>query len=352
MKKFADMYIGTLLVVFVAFFLVIMAMFSSQHGFAEESVTGDVYQPSSLIFPDLPDSHWAKGDIELLYQVQAFKEKEGESFRPEDPVTRAEFIQMIMGAKGIPPLLAIGKQTFVDVPADTWYYPYVEAAYSIGITHGDHPGQKNTFRPNDPITREELMVMAIRARGNFWQAESIPWQEVSRELARFKDQRDISDWARDDMAYAARVGMTLGYAEPDGTFTLRPQRLTTRAEAAVYANRGVYQLRKDNQQHLVVNGFPVYYRELKTMEATAYTAGETGVGHWTATGWYVRKGIVAVDPRIIPYGTHMYIEGYGFAVAADRGSAIKNNKIDLYVPTLQEAYQFGRQYNVKVYILD
>ena len=94
------------------------------------------------------------------------------------------------------------------------------------------------------------------------------------------------------------------------------------------------------------------------MEATAYTAGYECTGKRpgdpyygiTATGMKVRPGVVAIDPRVIPYGTKLYVEGYGEAIAADTGSAIKGNKIDLYHEELSEAYKFGRR-NLKVYVL-
>ncbi len=96
-----------------------------------------------------------------------------------------------------------------------------------------------------------------------------------------------------------------------------------------------------------------------TMSATAYTAGyqctgkrpgDKGYGV-TASGRMVRPGIVAVDPKVIPLGTRLYVEGYGYALAADTGSAIKGNKIDLYYESLNRANEFGRQ-NVVVYVLE
>ena len=71
----------------------------------------------------------------------------------------------------------------------------------------------------------------------------------------------------------------------------------------------------------------------------------------------VRYGVVAVDPRVIPLGSRLYIEAengtwiYGTAVAADTGGAIKGNKIDLYVESYSDAINFGRR-KAKVYILE
>lgn len=93
-----------------------------------------------------------------------------------------------------------------------------------------------------------------------------------------------------------------------------------------------------------------YSREL-TMRASAYTAFDPGNGNFTSRGNPLHKGLVAVDPYVIPLGTRLYIPGYGYAVADDTGGAIKGNRIDLAFDSRSEALQFGVQY-VKVYILD
>jgi 3D (Asp-Asp-Asp) domain-containing protein len=84
-----------------------------------------------------------------------------------------------------------------------------------------------------------------------------------------------------------------------------------------------------------------------TVEATAYTY----TGNRTATGVYPREGLIAVDPRVIPLGTQVYVEGYGYAIAADTGGAIKGNIIDVFFPNLQTCMNWGRR-PVQIYILD
>jgi 3D (Asp-Asp-Asp) domain-containing protein len=92
-----------------------------------------------------------------------------------------------------------------------------------------------------------------------------------------------------------------------------------------------------------------------SMIATGYTgsAAENGGNSSgrSATGLKIGHGVVAVDPNFIPLGTRLYIEGYGYAVAADTGGAIKGNRIDLGHDTHREANQVGRR-SVKVHILD
>ncbi len=92
--------------------------------------------------------------------------------------------------------------------------------------------------------------------------------------------------------------------------------------------------------------------EFLTMTATAYTpfyCGGSKSGK-TATGVKAKKGVVAVDPRVIPLGTKLYIPGYGYALAADTGSAIKGHRIDLCFNTRGEVYRFGKK-KIKVYVV-
>ncbi|MCL2592950.1 MAG: 3D domain-containing protein [Defluviitaleaceae bacterium] len=86
------------------------------------------------------------------------------------------------------------------------------------------------------------------------------------------------------------------------------------------------------------------------MEATAYSAAQPNLSNYTFTGIRAVRGVVAVDPRVIPLGTELYIVGYGRAIAADTGGAIRGNRIDLCFDTVREAILFGRQ-DVIVYIL-
>ncbi len=80
--------------------------------------------------------------------------------------------------------------------------------------------------------------------------------------------------------------------------------------------------------------------------ATAYTY----TGNRTATGTHPAVGQVAVDPRVIPMGARLYVEGYGYAVATDRGSAIKGDKIDVFLESTSACNTWGRR-SVKVYVL-
>ncbi len=90
------------------------------------------------------------------------------------------------------------------------------------------------------------------------------------------------------------------------------------------------------------------------MSATGYDASpqtiRRGATGRTCTGKHAEYGVVAVDPRVIPLNTIVYVEGYGFALACDRGSAIKGNRIDLCFDSRYVANQYGR-HHVRVHVL-
>ncbi len=91
-----------------------------------------------------------------------------------------------------------------------------------------------------------------------------------------------------------------------------------------------------------------------TMVATGYDSSWESnypyYGQPSYIGLPLARGIVAVDPNVIPMGTRLYVEGYGEAIAADQGGAIKGNRIDLYFDSRQEALNWGMR-TVKVTIL-
>ncbi len=88
------------------------------------------------------------------------------------------------------------------------------------------------------------------------------------------------------------------------------------------------------------------FREARFMQATAYTY----TGFRTATGKDPAVGMVAVDPQVIPLGSKLYIEGYGYAFAADTGGAVKGDIVDLFMEEHSQCVKWGRR-TVKVYIL-
>ncbi len=88
------------------------------------------------------------------------------------------------------------------------------------------------------------------------------------------------------------------------------------------------------------------------MRATAYSTSPHENGGYTIskTGHPLHYGIAAVDPKVIPLKSWLYVEGYGLAYACDIGGAIKGDRIDLCFKTMKETNKFGKK-NVRVHIL-
>ncbi len=98
------------------------------------------------------------------------------------------------------------------------------------------------------------------------------------------------------------------------------------------------------------SGNVYHYNKILTGVCTAYTAED---GARTSTGAIAKRGIVAVNPKQIPYGTKLYIPNYGYCVAGDTGGAMRQGRamIDLYMDSEKECRNFGRR-TKQVYILD
>lgn len=117
------------------------------------------------------------------------------------------------------------------------------------------------------------------------------------------------------------------------------------------------------EKQVTISGTSRGYSKVLQVKASAYTAAASENGSWGAVDYFgnpLKLGTIAVDPSVIPMGSKVYITGYDHdglpvggmtAIAADQGSAINGNRIDIFVPQSQaEASEFGYQY-VKVYIL-
>lgn len=112
-------------------------------------------------------------------------------------------------------------------------------------------------------------------------------------------------------------------------------------------------------------GMPFRYSKILICSATAYDLSYASCGKYpdhpaygiTYTGTQARPGVIAVDPKVIPLKSKVYVESldytkdYGFAIAEDTGSAIKGNKIDLFIGDNSSAMRYGRR-TVRVYIIE
>lgn len=114
--------------------------------------------PSQPTFLDLPRTHWAYAYVETARQHWVVMGYDDGTFRPEDPVKRAELVAMVIRAGGWPPLMR-EEPTFTDVPADFWGYGYVESASAHSLIAGYGDG---TFRPLNKTSRAEAATVVAR----------------------------------------------------------------------------------------------------------------------------------------------------------------------------------------------
>nr|AAB08040.1 polygalacturonase precursor [Thermoanaerobacterium thermosulfurigenes] len=167
-------------------------------------------------FNDIKDN-WAKDVIEVLASRHIVEGMTDTQYEPNKTVTRAEFTAMILRLLNIKEEAYSGE--FSDVKSGDWYANAIEAAYKAGIIESDG---KNA-RPNDSITREEMTAIAMRAYEMLTQ-----YEEENIGATTFSDDKSISDWARNVVANAAKLGIVNG--EPNNVFA--PKGNATRAEAA------------------------------------------------------------------------------------------------------------------------
>lgn len=179
--------------------------------------SAQTYVPAepSLIFDDVPDSHWAKEPIEKLYSLGIINGKSNKSFDPDGQVTRAEFTKMIVMAAGI--TSESSTLRFSDISSH-WSEYYVGIASANGIVSGV---DENLFMPDSFISREQGAAIIYRAAVN-------AGAEFTALNAGFTDEDKISLWAADAVNALYSKGIIKG--REDGSFA--PLQNLTRAEAA------------------------------------------------------------------------------------------------------------------------
>lgn len=155
-------------------------------------------------------THWGRVSIEKLVAESAVSGYPDGTFRPDAAITRAEFLAILVKAQG---MTGSTPSNFSDLNGH-WAKGVIERAMAYGITGGYADG---LFRPDAPITREEMAVMIDRS---LRYASGEP-------LNGFTDGSAISAWARESLQRIVAHKIMAGY--PDGSF--RPQGLASRAEA-------------------------------------------------------------------------------------------------------------------------
>ena len=193
--------------------------------------------------------------------------------------------------------------------------------------------------------------------------DKIRWgQEVRvvRVTEKTEDKIDeidfVLDWKRRTTKNLRRVEIQQGYRKKS-TWTVKRVFHDGKETAAEESPRKVKKIHVGRLVFLGHKGFPEKTYDLSrakkmTLVATAYWQGDPQVpGVITYSGHHVQRGLVAVDPKVLPLGYRLYIPGYGYAYSSDTGSAIKGNRIDLFVENKNASRPWEHK-KVTVYILE
>ena len=187
---------------------------------AYEYIGKDYPSPS---FPDVSPASWYYTAVESVAELGLFKGDDNGYFNPSKNITRAEFATVM--AKALhEDLTGYGGSDFTDVSPTAWYAASVAWAKSFGLMQGDGNGK---FRPNSPITREEMCAVIYRA----WDSDR--QEDWGANGFRFPDHDNISSWARKAVYECYDAGLILG---SDGGKFL-PKDNTLRCQAAVVFNK-------------------------------------------------------------------------------------------------------------------
>ena len=172
-------------------------------------------------FSDVSSNYWGSGFIQELASRNVIKGFPDGSFRPNDPVTRAQFAAMIRQAFPNAPKVR-SASNFVDVSTSYWGYEAIQTAYTSGFLAG-YPG--GSFRPNENIPRAQSLVSL--ANGLQYAGTT----SIDTTLQIFRDAADIPGYARGSIAAATERRIVVNY--PDVQL-LNPNQVATRAEVAAF----------------------------------------------------------------------------------------------------------------------
>jgi hypothetical protein len=169
-------------------------------------------------FPDVPPDYWARPFVEALAKRGIAVGSPDGSFRPDQPVTRAEYAALVQ--KAFDNQESQGSIAFTDVPSDFWAVPSIDAAVKQGFLKGYPNG---SFQPNKEVSRLEVLLSLVNGLG-------LPRPDKPEEVVTlFQDSAKIPQWAVPAAGTAAESNIVVNYPSLD---QLKPDQPATRAEVA------------------------------------------------------------------------------------------------------------------------
>ncbi len=173
----------------------------------------------AAIFADVPSSFWAYGSIENLSGLGYISGYPDGSFKPDSTITRAEFVSILAKVLKLQPYTSIKCSRLQRCGSGRMVLRLGKEAVYAGIVKG----YSSNFKPDDPITREQMAAILVNALNEQGQAKA----NMSAKTG-FTDDAGISFWARGFVVVAVQDGLIKGYPD-DNSF--RPESSATRAEA-------------------------------------------------------------------------------------------------------------------------
>ena len=177
-----------------------------------ETVTSSAIQSNEKVFSDI-NGHWAEGRIKEAVKIGFVSGYQDGTFKPDKTVTRAEFATLLNNAMKNEDTVKI---SLSDVNKGDWFYDQIQKSVAVGFFSGY---ENNTFRPNNPITRQEVAKVI---------SSTITTGSIDGDGATLlKDYSSIQEWAKPSVNIAYNKSYIMGY--PEGLY--RPIKALTRAEA-------------------------------------------------------------------------------------------------------------------------
>ena len=185
-------------------------------------ITGDGPDKESVVevFDDIPEKAWFVKAVQYVYDNNIMGGK-GASFKPNDPITREEFVRVLYNHAGTPEVTIANP--FADVKAGAWYEKSVLWAKEKNIANGKTKDGQYIFGVGQQIRREELARMIYM----YAQLQGYDLTKEDTAIDGFSDASKVSTWAKDAMNWAVSQGVMGGKGGK-----LDPQGLATRAECA------------------------------------------------------------------------------------------------------------------------
>ena len=183
-----------------------------------ENITPEIEQEPIYFITDVKKDYWGAEAINAMLKANIISMPEDKRFRPEDAVTREEFVKLLVLTFDIPVKEEV-EEIFTDVTSDKWSAPYVYAAHAAGIVNGIGDG---IFGAQDTLSRQDMATMIYRA------FKYCGLEAEGESLVSFTDDASISDYAREAVYSLCKAGAINGM--DDGSFA--PTNLCTRAQAA------------------------------------------------------------------------------------------------------------------------